>query len=78
LNALPRSPSQAGRIRRALFQVASQGAVNTVALAWLPSGDYEQAVGLWPEVPCDRQRLFGLFDRVDVGAQIGSSGRRQA
>jgi hypothetical protein len=29
---------------------AAPGAVGTVALAWLPVGDYEQAVGLWPEL----------------------------
>jgi SEC-C motif len=28
----------------------SSEAVGTVALAWLPAGDYERAVGLWPEV----------------------------
>ncbi len=29
---------------------AAHGPVDTVALAWLPAGDYEQAVTLWPEV----------------------------
>ena len=29
---------------------AAPGLVNAVALAWLPSGDYEQAVKLWPEL----------------------------
>src|SRR3954452_19701312 len=28
---------------------AAPGAVGTVALAWLPAGDYEQAVALWPD-----------------------------
>ena len=35
---------------------AAPGAVGAVAFAWLPSGDYEQAVGLWPE--------FATSDRV--------------
>ena len=29
---------------------AAPGPVDTVALAWLPAGDYEQAVKLWPEL----------------------------
>jgi tetratricopeptide (TPR) repeat protein len=29
---------------------AAPGPVNTVTLAWLPAGDYEQAVKLWPEL----------------------------
>jgi tetratricopeptide (TPR) repeat protein len=29
---------------------AASGPVSTVALAWLPAGDYEQAVTLWPEL----------------------------
>ena len=29
---------------------AAHGPVDTVALAWLPAGDYEQAVKLWPEL----------------------------
>jgi hypothetical protein len=29
---------------------AAPGRVDTVAVAWLPAGDYEQAVTLWPEL----------------------------
>ena len=29
---------------------AATGPVDTVAVAWLPAGDYEQAVTLWPEL----------------------------
>jgi tetratricopeptide (TPR) repeat protein len=29
---------------------AAPGSVDAVALAWLPAGDYEQAVNLWPEL----------------------------
>ena len=29
---------------------AAPGRVDTVAIAWLPAGDYEQAVTLWPEL----------------------------
>ncbi len=35
---------------------AEPGAVGAVALAWLPAGDYEQAVRLWPN--------FATSDRV--------------
>ena len=34
------------------------GAVGTVALAWLPAGDYEQAVRLWPEL-AESDRVAG-------------------
>ena len=31
-------------------QDAARGRVDTVAVAWLPAGDYEHAVKLWPEL----------------------------
>ena len=31
-------------------ETAAHGPVDTVAVAWLPAGDYEQAVTLWPEL----------------------------
>mgnify|MGYP000866609181 FL=1 len=34
----------------------TDGAIGSVALAWLPAGDYEQAVTLWPD--------FAASDRV--------------
>jgi hypothetical protein len=36
----------------------STGRVGAVALAWLPAGDYEQAVQLWPEL-ADSDRVRG-------------------
>jgi hypothetical protein len=32
------------------FGSGSTGGVNTVAVTWLPAGDYERATTLWPEL----------------------------
>ena len=44
----------------------STGRVGAVALAWLPAGDYEQAVQLWPEL-ADSDRVRARTGRCRTG-----------
>jgi hypothetical protein len=55
MTAQKRSPKE-----KALAPEPTAGAIGAVVFAWLPSGDYEQAVGLWPE--------FATSDRVAAPA----------
>ena len=50
------------------------GPVGAVALAWLPAGDYEQAVQLWPKL-AESDRVVARTGRCRTGSTAGRFSR---